>query len=54
VKTSVYYITELVNSYFHLCEHGYHRDHVNVDALTTGVTTQGKALATSMLSLQND
>jgi hypothetical protein len=33
VKTSVFYTTELVNSYFHLYEHGCHHDRVDVDAL---------------------
>jgi hypothetical protein len=36
VKTSVFYTTELVNSYFHLCERGYHPDRVDVDTLVTG------------------
>jgi len=29
----VYYTTELVNSYFHLGQCGYHHDHVYTDAL---------------------
>jgi hypothetical protein len=37
VKTSVYYTTELVNSYFHLCEHGYNHDCVYIDALVVGI-----------------
>jgi len=36
VKTSVFYTTELVNLYFHLCECGYHHDCVDVDALAAG------------------
>jgi hypothetical protein len=36
VKTSVYYLTELVNSYFHLCEHGYHHNRIDADALAAG------------------
>jgi hypothetical protein len=37
-KTSVFYTTELVNSYFQLCEHNYHHDRVNVNALAAGTT----------------
>jgi hypothetical protein len=33
----VYYTTELVNSYFHLCERGYHHDDVDADALDAGI-----------------
>jgi hypothetical protein len=35
-KLAEFYTTELVNSYFHLCEHHYHHDHVDVDALAVG------------------
>jgi hypothetical protein len=38
MKTSVYYTTELVNSYFLLYECGYHHDRVDVDALAAGTT----------------
>jgi len=34
----VFYTIELVNSYFHLYEHGYHHDRVDVDALAAGTT----------------
>jgi hypothetical protein len=36
VKTSEFYTTELVKSYFHLCEHDYHHNCVDIDALATG------------------
>jgi hypothetical protein len=36
VKTSVYYTTKLVNSYFHLHKRGYYHDRVDADALATG------------------
>jgi hypothetical protein len=32
----VYYTTELVNSYFHLCKRGYQHDCVDADALAAG------------------
>jgi hypothetical protein len=35
MKTSVWFTLELVNSYFHLCERGYHHDRVDTDALAT-------------------
>jgi hypothetical protein len=36
VKTSVYYATELVNSYFDLLERSYHHDRVDIVALAIG------------------
>jgi hypothetical protein len=36
-KVSVYYTTELLNSYFHLCECGYHHDRVDADALIASI-----------------
>jgi uncharacterized membrane protein len=36
VKTSEFYTTEVVNSYFRLCEHGYHNDPVNINGLVAG------------------
>jgi len=35
-KLSEFYATELVDSFFHLCGHGLHHDHVDVDALGAG------------------
>jgi hypothetical protein len=35
-KPREFYIIELMNSYFHLCEHGYHHDRVDVDDLAAG------------------
>jgi hypothetical protein len=35
-KPSVFYTTELVNSYFHLYERDYNHDHVDVDSLVAG------------------
>jgi hypothetical protein len=34
----VYYTTKLVNSYFHLCERGYHYNRVDADDLAAGTT----------------
>jgi hypothetical protein len=36
VKTSVFYTIELVNSYFHLCDRGYHHDRVEADVVVAG------------------
>jgi hypothetical protein len=36
VKTNVYYTLELVNSYFHLCGHGYHHNCVDTATLAAG------------------
>jgi hypothetical protein len=33
----VFYITELVNSYFHLYECGYHHNLVDIDALAASI-----------------
>jgi len=37
MKTNVYYTTELLNSYFYLCECGYHHDCVDTNALTVSI-----------------
>jgi hypothetical protein len=42
VKSSVFYTTKLVNSYFHLCERGYLHDRVDVDTLTAGTIDIGE------------
>jgi hypothetical protein len=38
VKINVYYTTELVNSYFHICERGYHHNRVDANALAAGTS----------------
>jgi hypothetical protein len=35
-KLSEFYTAKFVDSHFHLCVHGYHHDHVDVDALVVG------------------
>jgi hypothetical protein len=39
-ENPVFYTTELVNSYFHLWESGYHHDRVDVDALAAGTVDE--------------
>jgi hypothetical protein len=36
-RLSEFYTVEFVNSYFHLCERGYHHDRVDIDALAAGI-----------------
>lgn len=52
-KLSVFYTNKLVNSYFHLCKHGYNHNHVDVDALAVSTSDIDEDLVALYLGYYN-